>query len=328
MKYFSFCKEKLHGSHAAVLMAILLLIGMFHFMVYNHQKEMIDDELAKIDREYDEIKWYDIEAAIKLTKEAARVRAVHSANDIIADIQNTYSDLTILQQEVDKVGLGSPELIKILHRNLAGRYMYDNKTYNNSMFVISKLGIVYNQNIETLDRVTRSFSEEANTHFNGKLMYTALDALIAHKDENLIYYEPDDPQVQGHIMITSPTRNDMKDVFMREGLDGLKGYIILVPAYITDDGDVFGVPDISENGQRNHNHKMIVVQQFSIYDVMQKIYLSSEMKDKAHYVSREAVVDYMSFSNLAYLAGMILDIIAILFLLLYATVDKNDTKQS
>lgn len=318
--FFSIYKKKFDSkAQMGIIMILLILIGVTHFWFYNHQRDLIKSDLENLDKEFKENAWLDIESVIRLGKKAARKHATEVASGIIEDIYATYPDPSVLKDELDRVGYGSPEFIKIIHKNISGKYLFDIKNRNNDIFVISRQGIVLDMDVDKLEKGTRNFTDEATLHFNPTLMYRALDNLILHKDNTLIFYEPEDPLVKDHIIVTSPSKDALKEVYMTEGLEGLKGYNILVPAYITDDGDVFGVPDVAPDGTKNKNHKIIVVQSFSIYDVMQSLGGYTQYKEKSFMYARKGMADSMNCSSAAYLGAMILDAVAILFLLFYAT---------
>ena len=151
-------------------------------------------------------------------------------------------------------------------------------------------------------------------------MYNALDSLFANNTNNLIFYEPRNPtDVEGHMLIDTPSKHALRDVFMKEGLDGLYGYTFLVPAYVTEDGDVFGTPDISADGTKNFNHKFIVVQRYNIYDIMQNNDHRLIIGERAYKESRNGLIEILQFSAISYTAIALLDIIALLLLILYAT---------
>ena len=50
---------------------------------------------------------------------------------------------------------------------------------------------------------------------------------------------------------------------------GLKNYQIWIPVYITDTGDIFGQSDVVK-GVKQPTHKIIVVQEFNLYDQLKK----------------------------------------------------------
>ena len=111
----------------------------------------------------------------------------------------------------------------------------------------------------------RSWQESIDRSYNIDLENDAIDKLlnrnsgiIALESYNLIKND-------NHIMINELTYKSLLNVFLEEGVNGLKNYQIFVPYYITDFGDIFGNPDII-HGSKIKNNKLIVVQEFNLYD--------------------------------------------------------------
>jgi hypothetical protein len=145
---------------------------------------------------------------------------------------------------------------------------------------------------------------------------------------NVLFYEPNGPDmVDDHTVITFPSLEQLKNIFFKEGIDGLKGYNVLVPVYITDDGDLFGTPDIGPDGKVNHTHKIIVVQRFSIYEVVKNTFNSQLfIKAKLQEHVGQHINDSKNFYTLAFVAMILLDIIIILVFFVYSTAPNNKSQ--
>lgn len=62
---------------------------------------------------------------------------------------------------------------------------------------------------------------------------------------------------------------DIDDVYMlvsEYGVDVLRSIKGLVIVYITEDGDIFGIKDIDNVGDRQHTQKIAVIHEFNLYD--------------------------------------------------------------
>ena len=67
------------------------------------------------------------------------------------------------------------------------------------------------------------------------------------------------------------TLKDFTDVMINEDIDSLASYDILIPKYITDNGNIFGEFDVA--GQdRKSNNKLIIVQKLNMVDWINYIY--------------------------------------------------------
>lgn len=53
-------------------------------------------------------------------------------------------------------------------------------------------------------------------------------------------------------MITEMTYEQLKSVYVKEGITGLRNYQFLVPIYITDTGDIFGMMILLEGFLKIH----------------------------------------------------------------------------
>ena len=95
------------------------------------------------------------------------------------------------------------------------------------------------------------------------------------KTYDILYWEIDAPVSKHHMVITDPTIENLKALFYKEGLEGLKNIEFISAAYITDSGDIFGVDDIDNKGLRQSNHKIIVVQGFSVYDLIKQNHMQT-----------------------------------------------------
>lgn len=326
MKSLNVFNTKMKPIVVVIVLSVLTLIGVFHYVLFNHTINMLQKQAEELDEIHIEVQWTDIESILDLSILAAHNEAVETASILVDNIKRSYPDLSELNEEFDQGKFNSPKFTEALMSSIQEKYLYGIHNSSNDIFVISRNGIVFDMNVTKIKKTNRNFEEEARTHFNEQLTYSALEALLTHRDDVLIYYEPLQPiDPEGHNLITVPTRKSLEEIFYKEGLEGLRGYTVLVPAYITDNGDVFGVPDIGLDGNVNLNHKLIVVQRFSIYDVMNKIRQHEMVKQKSYMQTRDNIANQMEFATLSYICTMILDMIAILFLLLYTT---GKTKES
>ena len=308
----------------AAVVILLSLTAIFHYLFFDHQFKLMEAQAVIMENDHDRLMWKDVESIIDMSIAAARTRATDTAGEIVTDVNDQYSDLSVLEAEFNSGNYHSPKFTEIVVKNLKGKYLYDIQNPRNSMFILSKAGILFDDNVEKIKTTSRDIETEVNMHFNTELAYHALDTLITKKTDALLYYEPNAPEeVPNHFTASYPSRDNIRAVFEKEGIKGLQGYEILVPAYITDDGDVFGTPDIGDNGSVNLNHKLIVVQRFSIYDILQKLHYDESAKESLYQNRRSGMLNIMEFCTLSYMSILILNLIAISFLIIYATNTKQ-----
>lgn len=327
MKTLNIFNHKMKPLMMFITVILLILVGVFHYIFFHHEADLITAQSIEMEKAYKESQWADIEAAIDLSTRMARVSAKETARDMVNDIHDKYPDLKELSDEFDKGNYTSPKFIELILANIKDKYMYDIHNTNNDIFVISRIGIIADTNLNGFESIHRTFQDEAKHQYNVELMYNAISALLENDNDELIFYEPKvfDETDEGHNLVTNPSKHALKDIFFKEGLKGIAGYTVLVPAYVTEDGDVFGTPDISPDGNKNINHKFIVVQRYNIYDLIEEVEPEFNVKEKAYVNARNNLVNIMKFSAVSYLAIALLDIIALLFLIMYATGHKKES---
>jgi hypothetical protein len=141
----------------------------------------------------------------------------------------------------------------------------------------------------------------------------------------MIFYEPTPPyKTEDHIMLMVPSKEGLKEVFYKEGIEGLAGYVFTVPAYITEDGDIFGTPDIGPDGNVNPNYKIIVVQRFSIYDIISRQKLAFHTERDVFNAAKDGYTEMLKSSTISYICITMLDLISLCFLIILIT--RTDKK--
>jgi hypothetical protein len=167
------------------------------------------------------------------------------------------------------------------------------------------MGVIADMNVLKFNQVQRSFTDEMNTHYNPELGFASLENIILKKSDSLVFYEPNYPISNGHQIVKYPSMDQLRQVFYKEGLDGLKNYTFLVPVYITDDGDLFGNPDISSDGKVNGvlRFNSILNNTSSRKSPSCNILLFDGAKKNIGYITYCAEKDYGSDNSMFYIPG-------------------------
>ena len=135
--------------------------------------------------------------------------------------------------------------------------------------------------------------------YNKELEEESIHRLLTHSN-SIIATENTNTLGKDHIKIDSMNYDSLKEVFVKEGIDGLKNYQFICPAYITETGDIFGQDDIVQ-GLRKPNHKIIVVQEFNLYDQLEKMGSALfDMEDHITYIREE----YSVTQSIMYIMGL------------------------
>lgn len=320
MKIKSIFRSEISPKTGWIIMGLLLLITVFHYSLYYYQNGVLDNRLKVATQTYQLSKWKDIEGVINLSTLAAKDNAKNVADNIVHRIEAEYPDSNELRDEFDSGNYNSPKFTKIILESISGKYLFGIKSRSNDIFVINKKGVLADMNVEKFSQIQRGFDEEMNTHFNPKLGFAALENIILQKNDNLVFYEPNYPTSNGHRVVTYPSMEDLRQVFYNENLNGLKNYTFLVPVYITDNGDLFGNPDIDNDGHVNMTHKIIVVQRFNVYDIIQHSFDAQiTTREQMYFNTVSQIKETKNFYTFAFVAMLLLDIIVLLFFLVYTT---------
>ena len=167
-------------------------------------------------------------------------------------------------------------LNKILDNTLNGVYLNED-THNNTAFVASLNNVLWSRT-QLLPLSTNKFYSWKNietNHYNSELTTQAVTA-IKNPDyitDNIIYWQTAPYTDSGTPMIDSMTMASLINLTNDYGVDSLKNVELLVPVYITKNGDIFDNSDINSLGQRKADYKIILVMRVNVYDAI-KPYLS------------------------------------------------------
>ena len=263
-------------------------------------------------------------AYIQVLRSNSLIQTSNLAMKIEDQIDDKF-DMNQLEQALDSGDKETQEeLYQIFRDNIEGVYLDDAvKNNRNSLIVLEGYDtIIEDKLVEPIARAnndefsseTHHFNDYYQKCFNKPLFKSAVNKLRSHSTDQLIALEPfnylSDKQTKGHKMITEMTYENLKSVYVKEGLAGLRNYQFLVPIYITDTGDIFGNDDIV-GGIPQNTHKFILIQTFNVYDQLLTI--------KPDYGDRQYINNinkrYDTILNMLYLCGIIICIVIVIMIL-------------
>lgn len=243
----------------------------------------------------------------------------------IEDQINDKFDITQLEQALDSGDKETQEeLYQIFRDNIEGVYLDDAvKNDRNSLIVLEGYDTIIEDKLvepiareynDEFSKETHHFNDYYQKSFNKPLFKSAVNKLRSHTTNQLIALEPFNylscKETKGHKMITEMTYEQLKSVYVKEGITGLRNYQFLVPIYITDTGDIFGNDDIV-GGIPQDTHKFILIQTFNVYDQLLTI--------KPDYGDRQYINNinkrYDTILNMLYLCGIIICIVIVIMIL-------------
>lgn len=268
-------------------------------------------------------------AYIQVLRSNSLIETTELATKIDDQINNEFN-LDQLETALNNGDHATQErLYEIFRSNIDGVYL-DDKVKNNRNAIIVLEGydtIIEDKLVEPIARENEDFSSDPVQHFssyydkcyNKALFKSATAKLRSHSTSQLIAIEPfnylkgDDSS--NHKMISEMTYENLKEVYVNEGLKGLKNYQFLVPIYITDTGDIFGNNDVV-GGVPQNTHKFIIIQTFNVYDQLMNI--KPDYGDST-YVSG-INERYDSILSMLYLCGIIVCITIVIMILYFFSV--------
>jgi hypothetical protein len=196
---------------------------------------------------------------------------------------------------------------------------------NNGCFVMSRDGYIMDTRLVEYDKSWHSFKEE--TSFDAEALYLTLELINNHKEKCIIYTNSTDVD-NGLPKLIHGSKDDIKAVFYEKGIDGLKDFTFYGKSYITDTGDIFGTEDINTNAIRVNNHKLIVVQKFNLYDIIQYHYGKDIEINTLTFDNIEHELEKsMLVRSVTYFALLFLNIIAMLIIIFWSNINNKFAKK-
>lgn len=195
--------------------------------------------------------------------------AYDSARSVSGSIE---SHMRNLDQEALKNELESGEISETLDdifcSHASNKVFNDVDNSRNGFIIANTHGILYDSNYKRVSgKDSRTWKSEIKNSYNPKLEKEAINRLLEKSDDLIITesvnFLRDD--YGNHTKITTSTYDSLLEVYLKEGIEGFRNYQVLCPAYITNSGDIFGQKDIV-SGIKMENNKVIVIQEFNIYD--------------------------------------------------------------
>ena len=288
-----------------LIVVVVLLLFIMNMTVGNIKKA--EDSAIEQNKETQfETVWCYLETLSLI----ADNEAFEVASSIESDISNTF-DLDSLEVSMNKNAAGEypKELRKIIQNNTSNHY-FGNIIHNNrnAMMVIegAENNIVEDYFLDAKSREPDKpsiptshvkLNDYLETTYNAALFKSALKKIRTRSDVPMAL-EPYNYLDEDHMMISEVTYDNLKKVFMKEGLKGLRNYQFFAPAYITETGDIFGNKDIIA-GVPQPTHKLVVIQFFNLYD--QFMHIDADFDDPAIY--KEIQLKYQHMLTYTYILG-------------------------
>lgn len=299
-----------------IIMVLVILLST-NFYLYKVGSIETNNRAERNIEVINEMEWKFILDTIQENREKAQLMSDSMAKTIEQKTYETYPDLSVLKQEfVDNTP--NTKFSQIIRETFTGVYMNNIQNDSNDPWAAMSWGISgdYSPNCSKYgDR--RTWDIEISQHANKELAKQAIDAMLIMSDKVIFweYLPSDDPN---HIMISIMSLDELKKVFISEGIKGLRTYEFLSMSYVTPKGDLFGTPDVGSGGIKNTNDKVIVTQGFNLYDQLLKDHNDSlknfderrdEIRREAKYEQSTALMKVIMMSGM-----LLLSILALVFI--------------
>lgn len=269
----NFFERKFHPNKILSILAVALISIScgYQYIEYQLQFEKYSDKKENLHKQYQEIRWETIESILGVLNREGKLHSKLVAHILKQDIISRYPDMSVLQSNLNQGDYNDEKFTSIIINTVTNNGFLGEATSRNGVLISCDDKILYNLIIraDKFDNPTKDFISQ---NYNVKLAENSFDSINKYRDD-LKLLEPVSP-VNGdseHKMLETSSLAQLKEVFLKEGLEGLSGYLLINPFYITKSGDIFNVPDFGRDGLKSNNHKIIVVSYISIYDII-KVY--------------------------------------------------------
>lgn len=247
---------------------IILSTVIFSYKQFENYKET-ENEYSVIEESMTKQMDTFIKSILKENIRKAELVLGKNTNIIHERLLEEYGDnLQGFEDDISNPSADSP-LSKILDNVLMEDYINKN-TKENKPFVASMEKVLWNRYM-SIPSEHLLWDKFKDIHYNTDLAQKAIEALqdMNTKKYDFIFWEYNSSTISDHNMITEMDINSLLEVYHNEGIESMKSYELLVPIYITNEGDIFGTDDLNSLGEKIKNYKIIVVQRVNVYDILE-----------------------------------------------------------
>lgn len=253
-----------------IILCTFILFGYLQFEEYHNMTKNFESIKQSVDEGFEMY----IETVLVENQKKAEISTGLYTDIINKEILNEYEgNLDELIKDIENPK-DDTKLVEIIENNLSDVFINDSSNHNRPIVATQK-HIIWNRVIsydyKNFDDNV-SWDDFINNHYNPKLSKLAVDAIIdMNSSKNkIIFWEALGNNNPEHKIIDNMDISEIIDVYKKEGLSALKSYEILVPKYITEDGDIFGNKDTDSSGRKVDTNKIIVIQRINVFDALKQ----------------------------------------------------------
>lgn len=249
-------RKKIVSTLSVLIMILLIMSGVNGFSNFLDNQANFNKNINTINEESKKYIYTLIYDAQDKNKILLENQALNLQNIIL----NEYSDNSLLENDI-KNPTDNSKLSKI----------FDKELHNKNIIVGSMDKILWNRtygeySMDLKDDYT--LEDVIYKTYNEELSKEAIDTILklnSQKNDFIIWQSG-----KSNIEISNNNIDELLNELQKYNYDinELKGYDILIPVYITEDGDILGVKDVDRIGRYNDNCKMVLVQKLNLYDIL------------------------------------------------------------
>ena len=241
----------------------IIAIGTTIYQAYNDLEES-KASLKKAITEIHQTEWISIRAIVDENIAKAQLQADTTKGDLHHKLFMNYGDN--LDQLRHDLRVNEPNKAHEVLQEVTSYKFLNKKNDDNRIILADDHRIIADSSLSASLKPNRTWKEETNSRMNPVLYKDSVEKIL-HQQVPYAIIESS-LYAQSHVGDTMQTSdfNVIKSEYLKYGVGALKSYNIIVPSYLTDHGDIFGVPDITPDGTRNINYKITIIQEFNLFD--------------------------------------------------------------
>ena len=264
--------KELCRSSKGLMTSIILILCIscgYHFIDYNFHIEEVKNERATIVDRYNAIKWEVVKSIILTLNHEQEFYTQLVTHTFKTNLLNNYKSLDHLKFDLDTKNYADSSFGKLIMSTSTSEGMFGKYVTNRSGVFISCDDQVFYNLIKPSVKFNIPWEDFNLSQYNTELAFYTYE-MIRNRNTDIKIIEPSAPPSDDkHYKIKKSTLNHIRDIYLKEGIDGLYSYILLYPCYITPNGDIFGSNDFNTHGVKIKNHKITVISYISLYDTIQ-----------------------------------------------------------
>lgn len=254
--------------YGIIIIGILIVSCAYQYLSYAMDIEEQKMEMESTKQEYRHIRWHTIESIINIINKNGILKAKLASNIFVNRLNDNYSSMDELAADLQPDLSNTPRLNKAIIDTVTRDEYLGHMSNRDGIFISTDNRVLYSI-ITPQDSIHSSWNDFIESNYNQELAKKTYTLLRIPVTTGIKLLEPYPPiaHVSDHMLISSSTLEELQDVYYKEGISGLSGYLLLSSYFIYDDEK--GLKLSEYNIQGNHlSNKIAVTSYISIYDAI------------------------------------------------------------